>query len=217
MTSRAPRDNSESTQKLLEDAKAGRQEAVEELLEQHRDGLIRAVRLRLDRNLSARVDASDIVQEVLIEASRRLPNYLEDPKMPFHVWLRHMARDQMIDAHRRHRGAQRRSMDREQPLVHGEDENGPIDWSQELADSGLTPATQAMRRELTRRFLGVLERLSEDDREIILLRHFEHLGNAEAAQILELTPAAAAMRYLRALRRVKTQLSKPHYPPPPDA
>ncbi len=65
----------------------------------------------------ARVDASDIVQDVLVEANRRLKEYLNNPAMPFHLWLRHMARDRLIDAHRRHRVSQRRSLDREQPLV----------------------------------------------------------------------------------------------------
>jgi RNA polymerase sigma-70 factor (ECF subfamily) len=68
--------------------------------------------------IQRRVDASDIVQEVLVEANRRLDEYLhsKEPVMPFHLWLRHMARDRLIDAHRRHRRAARRSIDRELPL-----------------------------------------------------------------------------------------------------
>ena len=87
------------------------------LLERHRDVLRRMVGLRMDRALQGRLDASDIVQDVLVEADRRLADYLAAAKMPFQAWLRYLARDHLIDAHRRHRGAARRSVDREQSLV----------------------------------------------------------------------------------------------------
>ena len=73
------------------------------------------IELRLDRAIGRRVDASDVVQEVLLKASRRLADYLRDPSMPFHLWLRQIARDHVIDEHRRHRVAGRRSVDRERP------------------------------------------------------------------------------------------------------
>ena len=46
-----------------------------------------------------------------MEANRRLEDYLQNPVMPFPVWLRHLAKDHIIDAHRRHRLAQRRGVD----------------------------------------------------------------------------------------------------------
>src|SRR5438477_11379277 len=104
------------TQELLDQARAGDAAAVEQLLACHREPLRRVVGLRLDPALARRVDASDIVQEALVEANRRLADYLKQPAMPFHLWLRHLAHDRLIDAHRRHREAHRRSLDREQPL-----------------------------------------------------------------------------------------------------
>ena len=83
-------------------------------MDRHRDSLHRMIRMRLDRAIASRVDASDVVQDVLLEASERLDDYIRDPKVPFHLWLRQLAKDRMIDMHRRHRGAQRRSVDREQ-------------------------------------------------------------------------------------------------------
>src|SRR5213592_100501 len=105
------------TQEMLEQARRGEADAVERLLATHREPLRRMIDMRLDPALAARVDASDIVQDVLLEAHRRLSDYLRNPTMPFHLWLRHIAKDHVIDAHRRHRLAQRRSLDREQPLV----------------------------------------------------------------------------------------------------
>src|SRR5437588_3882115 len=104
------------TQDLLAQAREGEPAAVERLLTAHREPLRRMIGLRLDPALAARVDASDIVQDVLLEAHRRLQDYLRKPAMPFHLWLRHIARDHIIDAHRHERLAQRRSVDREQSL-----------------------------------------------------------------------------------------------------
>src|SRR5271167_763067 len=91
------------TQEMLEQVRGGEADAVERLLTTHREPLRRMIDLRLDPALAARVDASDIVQDVLLEASRRLADYLKNPVMPFHLWLRHIAQDHIIDAHRRHR------------------------------------------------------------------------------------------------------------------
>ena len=65
------------------------------------------IALRLDPALTARLDASDVVQEVLVEASKRLDDYLCVILLFFHLWLRQIAKDHMIDAHRKHRKAQR--------------------------------------------------------------------------------------------------------------
>src|SRR5436309_15321282 len=109
--------NTPETQDLLDQAKQGDPRAADQLLARHREPVRRMIDLRLDPAIAARVDASDVVQEVLLEASRRLDKYLADPSMPFHLWLRHIAKDHIIDAHRRHRQAQRRGVDREQPVV----------------------------------------------------------------------------------------------------
>src|SRR5207247_10249523 len=108
--------NSNETQHLLDQAKQGDAGAVEQLLTAHREPLRRMIGLRLDPALAARVDASDIVQDVLLDAHARLQDYLRKPAMPFPLWLRHIARDHIIDAHRHERLAQRRSVDREQAL-----------------------------------------------------------------------------------------------------
>src|SRR5207248_575886 len=168
--------DSAQTQELIEQARAGKPGAVDDLLARHREPVRRMIGLRLDRGIAARVDASDVVQEVLLEASRRLGDYLRDPAMPFHLWLRHIARDHLIDAHRRHRGAKRRSVDREQSLRPVMADQSSVDLAAELIDRELTPATAALRHELQNRFQSALAELDEDDREIILMRHFEQLS-----------------------------------------
>ncbi|HEY2784605.1 MAG TPA: sigma-70 family RNA polymerase sigma factor [Fimbriiglobus sp.] len=199
--------NPDQTDRLLAAAKAGESGAVNDLLGEFREPLRRTVGLRLDPVLARRVDASDIVQDVLIEATQRLKDYLKKPDMPFALWLRHLAQDQIIDTHRRHRLAQRRSVDKEQPI------HGPA-WAEDssaslfahLIDSERTPSTEAIRVELQRKLAAAVDELAGDDREIILMRHTEQLSNQEVASVLGLTEAAASMRYLRALRRLRTVL-----------
>ncbi|MCE9548610.1 MAG: sigma-70 family RNA polymerase sigma factor [Planctomycetia bacterium] len=197
----------DKTEQMLADARGGGADAVNRLLERHREAVRRVIELRMDRQLRRRVDASDIVQEVLVEAHRRLADYLKNPVMPFHLWLRQMAQDRLIDAHRRHRVAARRSLDREQPLVSPAAlDHSTLDLAAELCDRERTPASAAMRNELQERFLAALEELDQQDREVVLMRHFEKLSNSEVAAALDLTPPAASMRYLRAVRKLRTIL-----------
>ena len=197
------------TQNLLANAKGGDRAAVNRLLERHRVSLRKMISLRLDRQIARRVDASDVVQDVLLEANTRLQDYLADPRMPFHLWLRQLAQDRMIDLHRRHRGAQRRSLDREQSLAVPQfaDRSG-FDLMGQLADHELTPAAASIRKELEVRFVIALDQLEDEDREIVLMRHFEQLGNSEVAEALGLSAAAAGMRHLRALRKLRAILGE---------
>ncbi len=196
-------------QTLLVEAGRGNREAMNRLLESHRASLRQIVQMRLDRAIARRVDASDIVQDVLLEANDRLADYLANPRMPFHLWLRHMAKDRIIEMHRRHRGAKRRSLDREQGFGQAKyADQSSLDLAQQLVDGELTPAAENIRKELEQRFLTAVEQLEDDDRDIILMRHFEQLGNSEAAEALGLSPAAAGMRHLRALRKLRAILGE---------
>ena len=202
--------NSVETQQLLDQAKRGDNEAIDALLGRHREAVRRMIALRLDPAIVQRVDASDVVQEVLLEVSRRLQDFLKKPAMPFHLWLRHIAKDHLIDAHRKHHQAQKRGVNREQPLArHGWAEQSSVDLAGQLIDQELTPASAAVRQELERRLHEALSQLDEDDREMILMRHFEQLANQEVAASLGLTEAAASMRYLRAIRKLRDFMTPP--------
>ncbi len=197
--------DSETTQQLLDAARGGDTSAVNDLLERHRDSLRRMVQARLDRAVARRVDASDVVQDVLLEAHGRLAEFIASASMPFHLWLRHLARDRMIDVHRRHH-AQRRNVAREQAAPAAADVSSAFDLIAQLCDPELTPAAASLRREIEGRFLEALEQLDDTDREILLMRHCEQLSNIEVAELLGLSQPAAGMRYLRALRRLRTVL-----------
>ncbi len=198
------------TQLLLRGVERDDEAAEDRLWERHREPLRRMIGHRLGGAIGRRVDASDVVQEVMLKASRRLDDYLRNPTLPFHLWLRQIARDHVVDAHRRHRGAAIRSLDRERPMAVGAfADRSSYDLAAQLRDPGPTPAAAALRLELRRRFQAVLGGLDEADREIILMRHFEQLSNGEAARALGLSEAAAGMRHLRALRRLRVALGEP--------
>jgi RNA polymerase sigma-70 factor (ECF subfamily) len=195
---------SDETLVLLDQARGGEPGAEDRLLARHRESLRRMIALRLDPALAGRLDASDVVQDVLIEAHRRLNDYLNEPRMPFHLWLRHIAKDHMIDAHRKHRGARKRSLDREQPLAaRASGDASSVELALQLADSERTPASAAVQQELERKLNQAMQDLDEDPREIILMRHHEQLSNQDVALALGLSEPAASMRYLRAIRKLR--------------
>ena len=194
----------EVTAELLNNVRDGQSIAVEALMDRHRNSLRRMIQLRLDQRLMQRMDVSDVIQDVLIEANRRLADYLNNPAIPFHLWIRQIAKDRIIDAHRRHRVSAKRSIDREQPQPgKGPFDQSTIELANQFRDQALTPAAAATQRELAQQIESAVQMLRENDREIILMRHYEQLNNQEIAQSLGLTEPAASMRYLRALKRLR--------------
>jgi RNA polymerase sigma-70 factor (ECF subfamily) len=189
---------------LLARAGRGDRPALDELFTRHRERLLRMVRMRLDRRVQGRIDASDVIQETHVEALERLPEYLRDPKIPFFLWLRFLAGQKVIQLHRHHLGAQRRDP-RQEVRLHG----GPLPeatsvaLAQQLLGSCTGPSEAAARAELRVRLEEALNGMEPVDREILALRHFEQLTNAESAQELGIDEAAASKRYMRALRRLK--------------
>lgn len=198
----------EKTHELLDLVRDGDDAATNRLLERHREALRRMADMRLDPKIRQRVDASDIIQDVMIEANRRLQKYLDNPIMPFHLWLRQMTTDRIIDAHRRHRVSKKRSVDLEQaPVVAANLDHSSIHLGAQICDGELTPAAAAIQNELQRKFEEAVDEMDEIDKEIIVMRHFEKLTNQEVSQVLELSEPAASMRYLRAMRRLREKFS----------
>jgi RNA polymerase sigma-70 factor (ECF subfamily) len=195
--------NSSSILEMLEQARQGQPDAIARLFETHRERLRRAIVLRLDRRVAARIDASDVLQETYLEAARRLPADLANPPLPFDLWLHWLAREQVVMCHRRHLGADKRAAAREvAPL--------PADSSAQLVSGfvgrGPSPSQDAVAAELAERLRQALQQLSDEERDLILRRHFEQLSNREVAQLLQITGAAAGKRYLRALERLREVL-----------
>jgi RNA polymerase sigma-70 factor (ECF subfamily) len=128
--------------------------------------------------------------------------------MPFFLWLRFLTSQKLLELHRHHLGAQARDAGREVSLHRG---SLPGTSSAALAAQLLGHLTQpsqaAIRAEMKIRLQDALNSMDPLDREVLALRHFEHLSNAETAQTLGIGESAASKRYVRALRRLKEILT----------
>jgi len=188
---------------------AGRESALAGVLAECASRLRKMIEFRLDPCLWGRVDVDDVLQDVFLAASRRLPDYLLDPAVPVFVWLRTMTQQVLADTYRRHLGAQRRDAACEVPLhKRGTASSASISIAARLAASVTSPSKAAVRADDREHLHAALEKMDPIDREVLALRHFEDLGNDDAAEVLGLKKAAASNRYVRALKRLKDIMSE---------
>jgi RNA polymerase sigma-70 factor (ECF subfamily) len=200
--------DSNSSDELLSRAGAGDPHALAELFARYRDRLRRMVRLRMDRRLQRRVDPSDVLQEAQLEILRRAAEYAADPRLPPFLWLRFITGQRLTALHRRHLGAQRRNAGQEIALHRGPMPQVTSVSLAEMLLGQLTSPTQAAHRAEVRVLLQeALNGMEPLDREVLTLRHFEELTNAEVAQVLGLSKTAASNRYIRALERLREVLA----------
>ncbi len=202
-------DEQEDPKELAKRLEANPNEVLTEEFNRYRDRLWRIVNFRLNRKLHGRVDSDDILQEAFINASTRLEHYIKDPSTTFFIWLRTIVGQTVIDFHRRHLVAKKRDARRE---ISANRMVFSASTSFEIADillAQITSPTQAtVKKEVAAQLHEALEGLNEIDREILVLRHFEELANAEAAEVLNIEPKTASMRYFRALARLRSVLER---------
>jgi RNA polymerase sigma-70 factor (ECF subfamily) len=200
--------NSTDTVELLERARAGDRQALNEIFTRHRGRLRRMVEMRLDWRIQGRLDASDVIQDAFLQVATRLAEYLRDPRLPLFLWLRLMVGERLAQLHRHHLGTHQRDAGREVSLYR---EAMPAASSAALAAQLLgkhtSPTQAAVRAERLLRLQEALNTLDPIDREVLSLRHFEELTRAETARVLGIEESAAAKRYVRALKRLKDILA----------
>lgn len=190
------------TEELLRRVEHGEPGACDRLMAHHRDRLRKMVAWRLDRRLAARVDPSDIVQEVLLEANGKMERYLRERPLPFFPWLRSLAGEHLATLHRRHVRAQGRSVLREEPGILNLPDESAAELASRLATSSTSPTQRALRQELRERVRHALGRLRDRDREVLVLRNLEELSVADTAAVLGVSAAAVKVRHMRALERL---------------
>lgn len=192
----------------LDAARAGEREPIERVLGAYRERLRRAVAFRLHPALRARADASDVVQESLCEAVDRLPEFLAAPRTSFYLWVRFLTVQKLQQFHRRHLDVAARDARRDVALFDVVEGASSIHIAEALAADSTSPSGIMAREEATAQLRNTLDALSPLDREVLMLRHFEELSNNEIATILQIEPAAASRRYMRALDRLSAALEK---------
>ena len=171
---------------LISRARGGDREAFGELVEQYRDNVYRLA-YRMCGNA---YDADEAAQEAFVAAWRALPNFRGDAK--FSTWLYRLTTNAAIDVMRREK--------RHQTVGDGE--------MIEVADDADSPQETVERTEQQEAVQKALATLSEEYREVLLLRYMEELDYAEIAEVLQLPSGTVKSRINRAKAALKTALLK---------
>jgi RNA polymerase sigma-70 factor (ECF subfamily) len=204
MTSAAP-----DTDDLVRLAGEGDATAMGELFERHRARLAKMVEVRMDPRLRGRLDPSDVIQESLAAASQRIGHYAHERPLPFYPWLRQIAWEKLVHLHDRHLRAMKRSVAREQFLQPEISDESIVQLAECFVGSATSPSGVAVRKEIRERVRLALNTLSEEDREVLLLRYLEQLPSQEIAHLMGTSEAAVNMRHMRALERMRKRLHTP--------
>jgi RNA polymerase sigma-70 factor (ECF subfamily) len=198
------------TNKLLLRAAEGDTAARDELLTRHRPRLRRMIGIWMDARLASRVDPSDVVQDALTTATQRLGEYLRDPPVSFYPWLRRIAWNCLVDTHRTHLLAEKRSVFREQRFL--PNDGSSIQLAEHFLAQGTGPLRRLLREELRVQVRTIMRQLPQADQEILVLKHLEQVSTCESAQVLGISEAAAKQRHVRAVRRLREILKTIDFP-----
>ncbi len=194
---------------LTRSIREGDQRALAELFQRYRKRLERMVRMRLDRRLTSREDANDVLQDAFLDLSNRISGFAENPNLSAYVWIRLAVKDRIIAEHRKHIQAGKRDARREVSLNQTGDSNSSgVGLAGDLELSETSVGGKVLKIEAEEILQVILDAMDEIDREIILMRTFEGLTNAEAAQALNLSPNGASSRYSRAMARLAREFNQ---------
>lgn len=198
---------SEEMQDLVNRILRGDQQALAEMFAKYRPSLWRMVNFRLHPQLQGRVDVDDVLQESWIKAVSQMDRFITDASRSSFVWFRMIVSQTLVDLHRRHVGAAKRSAAKEFSIDRGwSAQSTSYSLAFHLLGSVTSPSNAAMKMEMSKQLDAALQGMSDIDREVLALRHFEELSNSETAQVLEMSEQAASARYMRALARLKQVL-----------
>ena len=91
---------------LSDRAVNGDREAAAQLFQMYRPRLRRMVDLRMHAKVKSRLDASDVLQDALIEVMRQVPAFpaKQQPDMTLFLWMRLITGSQLKQLHRQHLG-----------------------------------------------------------------------------------------------------------------
>lgn len=214
MTPTSGTSHSPTPSSLEERVRAGDRVALAELMAEQQAALRRFVQFRLDPRLRGRLSASDVLQEIYLSAQQRLDHFREQVDMPFRVWVRLLANQRLVDAHRKHLSAKardagvERSLD--QPFPGGSlgTSASSVNLAARIVDDQTSPSQVALRRELLEQLIEAIGAMDPLDREVLALRHFDELTNDEVARMLDIPKGTASKRYVRALGRLRGMMER---------
>jgi RNA polymerase sigma-70 factor (ECF subfamily) len=188
--------------KLLHQARSGDSKQLGELLEIYRRYLHLLARIEIGRNLQAKLDASDLVQDTLLEAHRNFPRFQGSSETQFVCWLRQIMAANLANFLRRYLGTQGRDVRLERELAVRLDRSSRM-LDRSLIDRSSSPSHQAARREQAVLLADALEKLPEDYREALVLRHLEGLTFPEVSQRMGRSLDSVEKLWVRGLAQLR--------------
>ena len=195
-------------QELLLQARAGDAGRRGELLECYRRYLGILARVQLGQRLQGKLDASDLVQDVFLEAHRHFPQFSGTTEGQFLAWLRQILAATLANLIRRYVGTQGRDIRLERELAN------ELAHSSRILDGALvaqvsSPSQQASKREQGVLLADALTELPEDYREVVMLRNLNGLSFPQVAERMGRTVDSVEKLWLRALIRLRQKLGVP--------
>jgi RNA polymerase sigma-70 factor (ECF subfamily) len=189
-------------EELLHEARSGNADQLGRLLEMYRHYLRLLARVEIGRNLQAKLDASDLVQDTLLEAHRGFPGFQGSSETQFVCWLRQIMAANLANLLRRYLGTQGRDVRLERELAVRLDQSSRI-LDRGLFDRGSSPSHQVFRREQAVLLADALEKLPEDYREVIVLRHLEGLTFPEVSRRMGRSGDSVEKLWVRGLAQLR--------------
>jgi RNA polymerase sigma-70 factor, ECF subfamily len=185
-------------------ARAGDEAALGRLLELYRNYLRLVARALIGQALRVRLDASDLVQETFLKASREFPQFLGSSEPELTAWLRRILVRTLTNQAKHHR-RQGRDYQRQESLEAMLDRSS-VAVHRALAAPTETPSGHAVRREQAVLLAEALEKLPVDYREVFILRNLEHIPFDQVAARMGRSPGAARVLWKRAMDRLSQLL-----------
>ena len=199
----------EVSDELVAQMRSGNEDALASVYSAYRQRLRRIIRFRLDYRLAKRVSDSDVLQDAFIAAAKRLDHFSKRSELSPFLWLRLVVGQQLIDLHRQHLQAEMRDVRKEVSLQHSDPSSQTsMAIAAQLVGKMTAVSELVARAEQIERLEATLNEMDPVDREVIALRHFEELSNIETAGVLNIEPAAASKRYIRAMDKLGQLMAK---------
>ncbi len=155
--------------------------------------------------VARKVDASDLVQQTLLEAYRDFGHFRGSTEAEWLAWLRRILAHNAANYVRYYQTAGKRRVGRELPL--GGSEGGRAAGPSDVADPGESPSQQLLRQERELQIADALAGLPPDYREVIQLRNLQRLSFQEVAERMGRSRPAVQMLWMRALQKLEEALA----------
>lgn len=190
--------------RLIRAAREGSIEAFAGIAERVRPYLLLVANQDLDQQLQAKMGASDIVQQTLLDAQRDIVHFRGASEGELLAWLRRILRNDLLQARRCFQGTGKRQLSREVPWEGNHPESSsPID----VAANDVSPRSEVAGREEVEALENAISQLPSDYRQVLRWRNWEQLSFDEIGRRLGRSAEAARKLWSRAVLRLERELS----------